>query len=253
MSLEYQYKVFCTDEQQYFNIWNMRIPMSCPNNNRHKIDAEKTIKINQRYTNVNVVKIQEENTLTNGNYKCKGYQFDISKQGDNLFELTYKYPINILGVTILTNNTHRGDVLNVSVAPGNGNRGKITKDVNIGTSNIPVDCKVLNNAEPGFVTFLQNSSNIDLLGEINDIDYNQNTITVDNATTRQYVNGSDISYNCTFIQDLMFTEPNTYQFGDRKVGSSYIGSGSVIKIKYINNNLQSINNKSINFNIDYLY
>ena len=66
MTTIYKYRIYCNTENLYINVWDEVEPGKCPNANNHSIDKKKTVIVDQ--VDKHQIKIQEENTPTNGNF-----------------------------------------------------------------------------------------------------------------------------------------------------------------------------------------
>lgn len=246
MATETQYKVFCSEEQTYYTAWFTGQPISCPNNYRHSIDPSKTVRIATRPKAVNLVHIQEENTLTNGNFRYETFTWNCPANCTCSNDIVFKYPVNILTSTTVSGQDHIGDSLNVTIIPKNPIVGITVSNISPGDSNIYVSTAVLNYMHPGYQCILDNEN----LGEVYNVNINSNMITTQYAASNNYVYPSYIKLNIPIIKNLKFVVPMLYNVGAGKIGASYVPTGTVMKTLYTNN---SSNEKEFAVNIEYLY
>ena len=246
MASETQYKVFCAEENKSYTAWYSSMPICCPNNYRHAIDPSKTIKISTRPTTVNLVRIQEENTLTNGNYRYESFELNCASNSDTVKNIKFPYPINILTTIATTNEEHKGDCLNVSVIPHNPIVGVTVSNLNPGESNIFVSNTVLNYLSPGFHCIIGNEN----MGEVQTINVENNMITTEYAASNLYNYQTYVKMNANIIKNLKFTNPMTHNIGGGKIGASYLPANAILKATYTNT---SSNVKDFVVHFEYLY
>lgn len=246
MATETQYKVFCNDEQVYYTAWFSGQPVSCPNNYRHSIDPSKTVRIASRPRDVSLVAIQEENTLTNGNFRYETFTWTCPPSCTCSNDIVFKYPINILTTTATCGPEHIGDVLNVNVVPKNPIVGITVSNVSPGDSNLYVSTTVLNYMNPGYQCIMGAEN----LGEVYAVNVNSGTITTQYAASNAYGYPSYIKLNAPIVKNLKFLTPMSYNVGAGKIGASYVTAGTAMRALYTNN---SSNTKEFGVNIEYLY
>lgn len=250
---ETNYTVFCNEEQVTISTWSDYIPVCCPNNYRHTIDITKTIKGDTRYINIPIVKIQEEDIPTNGNYRFESFKYAITSCNLS-YDISFKYPISILGVSTITNETHRGDMLNVIAFPSNNIIGAITSPISIGDSNINVSDSVLTYMNKGFMFSLNSNNIIENLGEVIDIDIANKQIITEYCASNNYspLTPTYIGLKLKLIKNMHITEPNFYEIGGRKIGAKHLEANTIIKMMYSNSSLSNLN-KELIMNMEYLY
>lgn len=246
MASETQYKVFCTEENKFYTAWYSRMPICCPNNYRHAIDPSKTTKITTRPTTVNLVRIQEESTLTNGNYRYESFDFTCAPNSDTTKLITFPYPINILTTVATTTDEHKGDYLNVTVIPQNPIVGVTVSNLNPGESNIFVSTTVLNYLSPGFHCIIGSEN----MGEVYKVNVDSNMITTQYAVSNVYTYPSYVKMNAVITKNLKFTIPMTHNVGGGKIGASYLPANTTLKAVYTNT---SSNEKDFVVHLEYLY
>ena len=246
MASETQYKVFCTEEQTYYTGWFSGLPISCPNNYRHSIDPSKTVRIATRPRDVTLVAIQEENTLTNGNFRYETFSWTCPPSCTCSNDIVMKYPINILTTTATAGTDHVGDTLNVTVVPKNPIIGISVSNISPGDSNIFVSTTVLNYMHPGYHCIMGTEN----LGEVYSVNVNSNMITTQYAASNSYGYPNYIKINVPIVKNLKFISPMTHNVGAGKVGASYVPAGTAMRALYTNN---SSNSKEFGVNIEYLY
>ena len=246
MATETQYKVYCTDEQTYHTAWYNNMPMNCPNNYRHGIDPSKTVRIQSRPVDVTLVRIQEENTLTNGNFRFESFTWMCPSNCTTTHDITFPYSINILSTQANTSQDNYGDVLNVTVVPGNAIIGVTISNIVVGQSNFFVSNTVLNYMNQGFQCIL-GSENV---GEVFKINVDSNMISTQYAASNSYNASTYVKINVPIVKNLKFLAPTTYNVGGGKIGASYVPPGTTLRAQYTNN---SSNDKEFCVNVEYLY
>jgi hypothetical protein len=254
MAEQTNYRVFCNEEQAYFTTWSTRTPVCCPNDYRHTIDTSQTVKLANKIEDVITVKIQEETVPTNGNYRHESFKFHVGSNGESYHDISFKYPISALGVSALTTETQRGDLINAFVIPKSATVGVVTQPINVGDSNFIVSNSVLNYLNPGYICILTNGSNIsENLGEVVKANFDTNMITTQYATSNSYSasNLPLVQANVHYIKNLYITEPREYSVGNRKIGASFLQAGSIIRMAY--SNASPNTEKEVVIHLEYLY
>lgn len=111
----YQYRVYCTTDSKYVTTWSTEDPTVCPENNTHSINAGSTTIIDQ--IEETEVKIKEEDTPTGGHFKLDMFKIEATKNTVTKKYFKFDYPINIITARLITEDTHKGDVLCWSISP----------------------------------------------------------------------------------------------------------------------------------------
>lgn len=254
MAEQTNYRVFCNEEQAYFTTWSTRIPVCCPNDYRHTIDTSQTVKLATKIEDVLTVKIQEETVPTQGNYRHESFKFHATSNGESYHDIMFKYPVSALGVSALTTEAHRGDLINAIVIPKNATVGAVTQPINVGDSNFIVSNSVLNYLNPGHICILTNGSNVsENLGEVIKVNVDSNMITTEFAASNAYLlsNLPFVQANVHYIKNLFLTEPREYSVGNRKIGASFLQTGSIIRMTY--SNASPNTEKEVVIHFEYLY
>lgn len=253
MSEETNYNIFCIDEQLTLNVWSVARPICCPNNYRHSIDPLQTVKLSKRYTDVQIVKIQEENNPTNGNFRYESFKYHLNSNGETVSDICFPYPISILGVSTVTTEIQRGDKLNVSFIPAMNTIGTLTQPLHIGESNMYVTPSVINYMNPGHVCIINNiaSNTSNNLGEVSYVNISSNMIITQYAASNDFNALTPVQIHVKAIKNMEFTEPMKYAVGERKIGASYIPAKTKIRMTY--SNASSNLEKDMVMSMEYLY
>jgi hypothetical protein len=246
MATETQYKVYCTEENKYYTSWFQSTPVCCPINYRHAIDKSKTVKISSRPLDVALVRIQEEATLTNGNYRYESFCFECAGNSNTTHDIKFPYPINILSTQTSTSDENKGDQLNVIVVPANPIVGVTISNISPGNSNIYVSTTVLNYLNPGYHCIIGTEN----MGEVQKINVDSNYIVTQYACSNTYLTPAYVKTNIPIVKNLKFSHPMTYNVGSGKVGASYVPAGTTLRAMYSN---ASSNMKEFVVNLEYLY
>jgi hypothetical protein len=246
MATETQYKVYCNEEEKYVTAWYSTRPLCCPNNYRHSIDPLKTVKLASRPVDAALVRVQEENTLTNGNFRYQSFTFTCGSNCTTSNDISFPYPINILTTQTSSMENMIGDTLDVILIPKNPIVGVTLSNLSVGSSNIYVSNSVLNYMNAGYLCIVGNEN----LGEVYNINPNSNMITTQYAASNEVAAASTVAINVHVIKNAQFIQPTTYMVGGGKIGASYIPAGAVLRSFYKNN---SSNVKDFQMNLEFLY
>lgn len=113
MSIYYRWRVFCTNEG-VDKFWVLSEdepePTSCPTDTAHSIDATKTVILNT--ISDNMVKIQEENIQTGGNFQATTLSLNAIKNTTSPASLSWPHPISALNLDFISTEDNKGDIVN---------------------------------------------------------------------------------------------------------------------------------------------
>lgn len=118
-----KYRVYCVTEGKYVETagYQASPPLTCPNNNAHSIDSNKTAELDQ--VGLDEVKITDaDKEFTNSNAGSCTFQIDTSKEPDsngwiNGDPISFDYNVTLHSVRIFPPKGSEGDHLQVQVAP----------------------------------------------------------------------------------------------------------------------------------------
>jgi hypothetical protein len=113
MATIYQYRVFCTTDSKYEYVWGENAPTTCPSNTAHSIDASSITIVDK--VDKTEVKIQEENTPTNGNFATATLKLMAIKNTTTSTTERFPYPVSALVVDFVTAQENSGDTVNLIV------------------------------------------------------------------------------------------------------------------------------------------
>lgn len=249
MSTLYKWRVKCDTDNTFEYIWDEDKPTTCPINNGHTIDNTKTTIVDQNVPNV--LKIQEEDVPTGGNYRCTTVPINASAGVDVVTTVnhSWKIPVSIFSISFVTKDEHEGDKFDIVVAPETI-VGLLTDNIAIGVDVIPVDATVMANVCVGYTLIIDNTINVDNLGEIIEIDTVNNTVTTENTTSFAFLTGSVIKTHTRIVKDYTIGPSWEYIIGESKIGGSYISSNRVIQLNYTNKTNVA---KNLYIQIEYTY
>lgn len=247
MSVVYQYRVRCVTENVDKYVWDEEEPTVCPTNAEHTIGAIAIV----NKVDSNVVAVREETTPTGGHFQTVTRKITADGNATTHFNYTWPMPITVFMVGFTSEETHRGDVIDMSVAP-NTTIGIITADATVGTSTFTVSNTVLQYTNIGFYLTITDGVNNDDLGRVIAIDKNTSTVTVETASTHSFLvtSPSYIIQNIYMMKDYEIGAPHRYEIGESKIGGSYVPAGTVVRVSYTNNGLAQ---KNIVTRLEYLY
>lgn len=248
------WRCWCDTESAFVQVWSPDVPTTCPNNNTHTIDQNKTVVIES--ISKNEVQIQEELVSTQGIYRYQGHKYTIpagTNPGETtIINLEWDYPITLLNGHFDASLDQIGDVIDGWVVP-NTPIGYVTGNVNVGDTVIPVSATVLQYMYIGYTVLIDDGVNSVELGECIGKDIINNTITVQNATTAAF---SPPSPNPAYVKiivkvvDQNYVAANDrYEFAKKKVGGKTI-QNCKFQINYKNN---SGTQKDFSFGLEFMY
>lgn len=251
----YKWEVYCTTTSTYQEVWSKNEPTTCPENNTHTISTSPGARITGTISN-NETKIIEEDGETQAIFKMAGFKMDIpSGNIGNVTTLTHQwddYPITLMDGWFFSSSDNVGDELNITVAE-NKVIGAIGAPVYIGNTEISVTGTVIDNIYKGFDSMLTDGGNVNVLGEVRDINYANSTITVTNAATNNFspLSPTYVAMTVKVLENIYITVGDArYAFAEKKLGGKYLPAGTDLNVKYTNN---SGNAKTFYYHMEYLY
>lgn len=258
MTTLYKYRIYCNTENAWVSAWyeTDTAPSVCPNNNTHDVNLNSTQLL--QTSGDTIVTIKEEATPTGGYFACKTVDIDIPSGTTGSITITdssFPIPISMLNISFSTNGVHTGDGLEVHVAP-NTIIGSLTANLDSGTTGgvtgFDVSQTVVDNLKIGFWVDVYNGVTSHDLGRCTMVDKNNKRITTEKSAPIDYLASSPtyIRQTVKMMHDYTFGEPGTFTVGAYKIGGSYVPTGKIGRVKYINN---SGNAKEFRFQIEYLY
>ena len=245
-----QWKIYCETENDWVYGFSEDIPTKCYNNDSHTVTNDSSIKIEINTENIVVVK--EENIKTGGHYRTKTFIMDIPAGITGTVTIqdeSFPHPINMLNTFFNTYEEHHYDEFNIQVAPDTL-VGIITEDIVPGiTYCIRVNNTVFDNVNVGHSLTITNGVTSANIGCITEND-NKGMISLDSIINETFSSGSHVSVTVDFIKSFHLEKNQRYILGNNKIGASYVGSNTVGRLMYTNNNGLA---KKFIFGIEYLY
>lgn len=185
--------------------------------------------------NPQIVEILEESPATGGNFRCDMKIFNVNT-GDNTFDFSYKIPISILTITMMTHGSYLKDNIIDFIVGHNTNIGLITQDVSQNDIIINVDQNVIDNIQLGFHIKIKDDVNTSNGGKVINIDSSLNTITIETGSENDHLltDGTSIRRYQYLIKDYVIFSEQSQTFGGEKIGTMSIPALTTMRIKYNN-------------------
>lgn len=250
----HEWEVYCTTDSVNRSVWAPDMPTLCPDNINHTISTDPPPRIIQIVSD-RMVKIIEEDGVTQGIYKFKGYkkQIPAGTPGNVTTILhTFPFPISLINGWFIAKDDMEDDTINLTVAEDMV-IGAIAAPVYTGNSEITVTSTVIDNIYKGYNLKITDGVNSNDLGQVLDINVENSTLTLENpaANTFNPLSPSYILMSVNVIEDFHIpVGKQRYAFAEKKVGGKYLPAGIPISVKYTNN---SGNAKTFAYNMEYLY
>ena len=243
------WRIFCTTE----GIWtygyldeSAGAPTTCFTDTGHAVNGASQQEITRVENSVSKVKIQEESVETGGHFRCEGKKITAIAGQTTCQIVSWPYPISVLQSFFITDGTHEGDVIDVTIGP-NTTIGSITENVAVDDTVVNVSLTVVQNISLGY-DFIINSDN---LGKVTEIDPNALTITIDSGSTNSYTSGDSVKTQVSSIEALELDSiSERYTIGGSKTGGKYLPANTNVEVCYTNNGVSDI---TFRYQIEYLY
>lgn len=231
----YQYRIYCKTEGQNVFQWGQGEPTKCPNDTSHDINIHSISVVDEQ--GPDVMSIKEETIKTGGNFRVQS-EAVVASEGPNvtsIVEYSWPFDISVLAIYMAPDAANTGDVLTVTVGKDTV-YGIITQDVNSGSTIIPVSASVVNAIAKGYYVKLDDGTHADDLGRVIAIDANNNTITVETATTNSFAAAdlAQVKVSIRPVDGLELVNGLQYTLGMKKIGASFIPANTPITVEYLN-------------------
>lgn len=232
-----KWRVHCTQENidviGYMH-GDLGDPVYCFNNKEHTISVTEKLEI----INNPKRQILEQPLHMNGIFKAESISLDpINSNSTKILDMTWNVDIAPISINIPITDRHKWDSLVIEAMPDKV-VGTLTQDITGGvTTVIPVSSTVIENILPNFLCCISDGTNTDDLGNVIDVDYQNNTITVSNTPTNSYamVTPTYIKMTIRFVGPHTFGDPETIIIGGTKMKAQLIPKNEILRFKYTNN------------------
>jgi hypothetical protein len=253
---KYTYKVKCLTEGVDYEIKaNMNnVPTCCPTQGfNHVIDSNNIQIINkdyEEYAGLPKIVIQETTEdILQGYFRVKQYCFHCPSNSQTPFEFSWKYPVSVSAVKLITKIENDGDLFE-SCACIPTPIGICTSNIDIGNTTIKVNSTVLQYLAIGFKVKVSDNVNSEYLGEA--MTLYTDRIIVETPSTHTYAAGSYIYIEVPNIESFkLHQEVPLLELGSSKIGGTIVKPGMIIKAFYTNLSLDV--NKYCTFILEYSY
>jgi hypothetical protein len=254
MPPRYHYKVFCTTENEFKDVYAEKAPTVCPNDYRHPIDNNLTQQLNLVPDESKPQDVIIKNTYidTQGNYRLEGYNWSAAANTTSDYIISWPYSVSIMSVYVYVNETQMGDIINgVVILPFP--IGAITSNVTNGDTVISVTPTVITYMNIGYEAIITDGVNTEILGEVIAKDVDNYTITVTNAPTFDYSATSPtyISMQIKVAKNIVLNNVGQLAVGSAKTGGSSLPANTPIHIYYTNSSPTDA--KNVTLCLEYLY
>ena len=228
-----QWSLFCNTEDTTVYGWlpsSNPEPTTCFTNASHSINSN-SIQPIQSIGPPSTSIVQDQNGVTKGRFRFKGYQLaGIATGTTGTLVITFSYPVAVKQVMLVTNANQSGDIINCwryyqTPVPGGA---ALTQPVNIGDTVINLNANFIFGpaAVPGIRFVLNDGTNIFDFGDIVSVNISALTITVSNASTFAFATTATVEFSVAIAENLMIGPEGQYAFGRETQGSSYFSPGS---------------------------
>ncbi len=247
-----KWEIYCTTERQpVYGFLNEDYgsPLACFNNNNHLIGYKKKIEIIKNAKVETITKL----TPSHDRYRMESIKInDIAPNSIKTVDATWPIDASPLSFNLIVTNRHKGDTCVIDIEPDSV-MGSLAEGISGGVTNvISVDNNVILDAHLSFYCSITDGINTEDLGQIIDIDYQNNTITVENTPTYNYSveTPTYIRKTIRYIGPYELSDPGTITLGGVKQGLSLIPRNKIVRITYTNNSSLT---KDFYINFEYLY
>jgi hypothetical protein len=247
-----KWRIFCTTELIFKEVWSETAPTACPDNTNHTVNSDSISFLESIASNEVFVGI-EDTGVTNGHFGVRGWLCDIpagTTGSISYTDNTFRFPVSMMLVSFRSSDNSEGDSFSAEVG-ANTVVGVCTTDAVLGSTMISVNSTVLSNVHPGFYIDITNGTTSSHLGECCCVDTVNGTITtvlpVSNIT---FDSGSFIQQTISMCDNYVLGNSQQEKLGTGKIGSSFIPQDVQLRVAYTNNNGLA---KKFHIDMEYLY
>lgn len=232
----HRYDTVCYDGIEYIHHdhWSQEYPVTCPFGvTGHTV----TMAFSVETISENIQIIEDDTAGTNGTYRARGFDYNVSPGPDTNFQIlgeySASYNIRIYAITVVPSTENIGDTISF-VAARNTIVGGLTVPVSSGTL-LNVSPTVISNMKIGYEVSLQiGTGTIDILGECVAINATGGTITVDNVIASSYPAGTYVLLTVKRLENIKIKTDTPITFGSNTTGSSLALGGLKGTVLYKN-------------------
>jgi hypothetical protein len=233
----------------------------CPNNSSHTLDVN--TKIIKNKVSSSGVRIEEEETKTDGFFKSQGCSFSVAANQTLKKNLSWEYPINVSGLYFFTEEQHQGDDIECRVAPET-TIGALSQTVTTTLDSATVYTTSITQQMNAifkngfFISFLDTvtaeKSKLFRIISIDRVNLSISFVLKSSETVgTEYTFGTNLSLvqlTIVNVEDFKLIKNNKYDIGSTKIGCSYVPANRIMQFVYKNNSNAA---KTFSFNFEYLY
>ncbi len=232
--LRVKYKNSCFDQ----NIFNLEIVYS-----RIHLSHSREVKIKEEF-------VDPTQTPTGGYFKAEGLEILCASSTTTTLDFSWKYPISIGSLELLTKEIHIGDKVNIYVSPETI-VGYLTNTATTDSYTIHVNESVIQYIKTGFkCCIIDSENNVNDLGEVLSINPNNLTINIETRPVIEFPPGSLVRMTIQPVKNYLLDYVGKNIIGSNFVGCSYVKENTIIRFQYTNNsNIE----KKICCIIEYMY
>lgn len=234
------YMITCLTEQlRVVTPFMDSIPTTCPNNTGHTIDPNQTIEYKSLAAK-QVTVIEKENGWFQSTCISHTIPSTTTPPEITSFDMSWPSDIYLMSTKLYFETSSAGDSFNVICAPDTP-LGVTTGTVSIGSTTIPVSTTVINNITRGLHVTLFDGNNRNELDRVTAIDVSNSTITVETATTNEFMTGTAVLLNVHCVRNFdicstMIAPGNGIEIGNRQLNGKIVNANTIMRFSYKNNN-----------------
>lgn len=250
------FRIYCTTDESWYEIWSENEPTTCPNNSEHDVNLESVTQINKISSkDVNIVEVDtpQNATAVQGHYRIKSQSFDADINATTTSTFSFAYPIAIISGRIHVPSSMAGDIISIGAAYDT-TLGVITQNASIGDTVIYTSNSVINNTyfRVGRHVRLTNGVTTTAYYNIVAKDPVNNTFTINTTLSDNFLANSPtyIQFAIIFADNIELSE-GFLPIGSNAIKSVYIPQNIPLRITYQNKSVS--NTKRVNLVYDFYY
>jgi hypothetical protein len=240
MTTVHKWKIHCSTEGAWQEVWSPDEPTVCPNNNSHTVTASSAYivqSIDEAKVQINEEETPVGSAPTGGYYRLFSRSFDCPPNSTTTDSFVFEYPVAIIAGFMNTSLTMKGDIISIDCGKDT-TIGALTADVTTGDTVINVSSTVTANVKRGrHVRFIDGGTVTDYHLVVG-VDSAAGTITLASGGCSHSLTAATptlIQMTIKYAENVELSEPGMYTIGTNKIGASYVPAGIVLTLTYVNN------------------
>jgi len=242
-----KFRFLVEGNSEYIYNWYETLPTTYDNKNI----IENSVTVLETITNeIPKIKIEKENIQTGGHFQSWNIDIDCVANSKSTKDISWNMPISLFSSQINFPIECIGDEIEAIVAPDTI-VGVLSQSLSNNSNVVYINPSSINNVFIGATLTISDEENSDNLGEIININYETNAITLEKNSEHSFLTNSIIKINIFIVKKSKIVNSGNIVVGQADIAGQYFPAGRILRINYYNNS-ETVN-KKLNLFLEYLY